>query len=142
MNTNWYVLGSNWLGQSEMGLNYLRYQPAGRAPDAAHVLWTKPLNFGGIVGGSNIGAPDVNFYSGTAYQFQFPNPIIMYGKLYYRLPLANSPSGGGFTCVDLRTGVTDWTGTWDNQLAHSAAHRQTSHHSANSTTLNRQTNME
>jgi hypothetical protein len=96
MNTYWYVLGSHWLGQSEQGLNYQRYQPAGRAPSSPHVMWTKPISFGGIVGGSNVGSSvDVNFYSGTAYQFRFANPLIMYGRLFYTLPLANNPSGGG-----------------------------------------------
>ncbi len=109
MNTNWYVLASNWLGQSEQGANYLRYQKDGRAPSTAHVLWTKPLSFGGVVGGSNVGGPGNTFYSGTAYQFRFANPIIMYGRLYYSLPLANSPTGGGYACVDLRTGQEVWS---------------------------------
>ncbi|MCW3996357.1 MAG: PQQ-like beta-propeller repeat protein [Candidatus Bathyarchaeota archaeon] len=107
-NTYWYVLGSHWLGQSEQGYNYLRYQPAGRAPDTAHVMWTKPISYGGIVGGVNVGPEDVNFYSGTAYQYRFPNPLILYGKLFYPLPLANSPTGGGYACVDLRTGQEEW----------------------------------
>ena len=73
-------------------------------------MWTKPISFGGIVGGSNVGSgADVNFYSGTAYQFRFANPLILYGRLFYTLPLANSPSGGGYTSVDLRTGETIWT---------------------------------
>jgi hypothetical protein len=108
MNTNWYVLGSQWLGQSEQGYNYLRYQGAGRAPSTAHVMWTKPISFGGVVGGTNLGNPDINFYSGTAYQIKFPNPLIIYGRLYYTVPLANSPSGGGYACVDLRSGETLW----------------------------------
>jgi hypothetical protein len=108
MNTQWYVLGSHWLGQSEQGLNYLRYNAAGRAPSTAHVMWTKPISFGGIVGGTNLNTPDVNFYSGTAYQFRFANPLILYGRLFYSLPLANSPTGGGYASVDLRTGETIW----------------------------------
>jgi hypothetical protein len=108
MNTNWYVLASNWLGQSEYGLNYLRYQKDGRAPDTAHVMWTKPLSFGGVVGGENAIVPGMTFYSGTAYQLKFANPLIMYGNLYYNLPMANSPAGGGYACVDLRTGEEIW----------------------------------
>ena len=108
MNTNWYVLGSNWLGQSEQGYNYLRYQSTGRAPSSAHVIWTLPITSGGIVGGSNIGDPQNNFYSGTAYQYQFPNPLILYGRLYYPVPALNSPTGNGYACVDLRTGEQVW----------------------------------
>jgi hypothetical protein len=107
MNTNWYVLASHWLSQGDYGDNYLRYQRFGRAPDTAHVLWTLPISFGGVVGG-NIGPPDMTFYSGTAYQYRFPNPLILYGNLYYPVPMANSPSGGGFACVNLRTGQQVW----------------------------------
>jgi hypothetical protein len=32
----------------------------------------------------------------------------MYGRLYYNKPLANSPIGGGYACVDLRTGEEYW----------------------------------
>jgi outer membrane protein assembly factor BamB len=35
----------------------------------------------------------------------------MYGNVYFSLPLANSPTGNGVTCVDLRTGETKWTRT-------------------------------
>jgi outer membrane protein assembly factor BamB len=108
MNTNWYVLASNWLGQSEFGLNYLRYQTEGRAPDTAHVMWTKPLSFGGVVGGDYAINTGMTFYSGTAYQYRFANPLILYGRLYYNLPVANSPAGGGYACVDLRTGEEIW----------------------------------
>ena len=109
MNTNWYIIGSNWMGQSEFGMNYLRYQKYGRAPDSAHVMWTLPLSFGGVVGGPNVGPnPENTFYSGTAYQLKFPNPLLMYGRLYYNKPLANSPIGGGYACVDLRTGEEYW----------------------------------
>jgi outer membrane protein assembly factor BamB len=108
MNTNWYVLASNWLAQSEYGDNYLRYQKYGRAPDTAHVMWTLPISFGGVVGGANVGTPDMTFYSGTAYQYRFSNPLIMYGNLYYNVPLANTPATGVFACVNLRTGQEIW----------------------------------
>jgi len=117
MNTNWYVLGSHWLAQSEYGHNYLRYQKYGRAPDSAHVMWTLPISFGGIVGGDNIGTPEINFYSGTAYQYRFANPLIMYARLYYSIPKANSPTGNGVACVDLRTGETLWTTTAYNSVS-------------------------
>ncbi|MCW4012793.1 MAG: hypothetical protein NWF07_07350, partial [Candidatus Bathyarchaeota archaeon] len=71
-------------------------------------MWTKPISFGGIVGGVDIRDPQSNFYSGTAYQIKFPNPLLLYGRLYYPQPLANSPTGNGYACVDLRTGETLW----------------------------------
>ncbi|MCL2359274.1 MAG: PQQ-like beta-propeller repeat protein [Nitrososphaerota archaeon] len=109
MNSHWHVLGSNWLGQNLFGSNYLRFQSTGYAPNTPHVMWTKELSFGGIVGGNNIGnSPEINFYSGMAYQIKFPNPIILYGRLYYTIPLGDSPTGGGYGCIDLRTGETLW----------------------------------
>jgi len=117
-NQLWYSIGSNWLGQNEFGATYLKYNPYGWAPDTAHVMWTYPLTWGGIVGGDNAINPDMSFYSGSQYQLKFANPIIMYGNLYFSLPQNNAPGGmsmfgaspsNGLTCVDLRTGETKWT---------------------------------
>ncbi|MEM3377726.1 MAG: PQQ-binding-like beta-propeller repeat protein [Candidatus Bathyarchaeia archaeon] len=71
-------------------------------------MWTKSINFGGIVGGSNTGVEGAAFYSGLSYEARFTNPIIIYGRLYYALPRGNSGSGGGYVCVDLRTGEEIW----------------------------------
>jgi outer membrane protein assembly factor BamB len=80
-------------------------------------MWTKPISFGGIAGGNKAIYPDMTFYSGTAYQLKFANPIIMYGNVYYSVPLANQVSGLGVTCVDLRTGETKWTRPDINSVA-------------------------
>jgi hypothetical protein len=81
-------------------------------------MWTYPLTWGGIVGGENSAVPYMSFYSGTQYQLKFANPIIMYGNVYFSLPVNNAPGGtsifgaspsNGVTCVDLRTGQTKWT---------------------------------
>ena len=108
-NQNWNVIASHWLGQSEFGATYLRYNPYGRAPDTAHVMWTYPLSWGGIVGGDHAIVDTMSFYSGTQYQLKFSNPIIMYGIVYFSLPVNNAISGNGVTAVDLRTGQTLWT---------------------------------
>jgi outer membrane protein assembly factor BamB len=71
-------------------------------------MWTKPVNDGGIVGGAIGTDIGMNFYSGLAYNARFANPIIMYGRLYYELPNRNSASGGGYLCVDLRSGEEQW----------------------------------
>jgi hypothetical protein len=110
-NQFWSIIGSSWLGQSEYGATYLKYNPYGRAPNTAHVMWTYPLSWGGIVGGDNAVVPDMSFYSGTQYQLKFNNPIIMYGTLFFSRPLNNAPTGNGVTAVDLRTGETLWTNT-------------------------------
>jgi outer membrane protein assembly factor BamB len=69
-------------------------------------MWTKPLAFGGVVG---TPYQDPLYYSGLAYENKFGSPLIMNGRLYYPLALGNAGSGGGYTCVDLRTGETIWT---------------------------------
>jgi hypothetical protein len=108
-NRNWNQIASAWVGQNEFGATYLKYNPYGWAPNTAHVMWTYPLSWGGIVGGNHAHVDDVNFYSGTQYQIKFNNPIIMYGNVYFSLPANNAPTGNGVTCVSLRTGETLWT---------------------------------
>ena len=71
-------------------------------------MWTTPINFGGVVGGSNTGKEGATFYSGLSYEPRFSNTIIIYGRLYHDLPRSNDGSGGGYVCVDLRTGEQIW----------------------------------
>ena len=105
---NWYSIASSWIGQNEFGATYLRYQPEGWAPNTAHVIWTHPLTWGGIVGGDNTLNNGGNFYEGL-HRVKFANPLILYGTLYFSLPQGNAASGGGVTAIDLRTGQTKWT---------------------------------
>lgn len=112
-NTDWWTISSHWLG-SDSPLHYnlvpadAKYQPDGTAPNSAHVMWTKRVDEGGVVGGSFTGQEGEMYYSGSAYQPRFYNPIIMNGLLFYAVPSQNSMSGGGYTCVDLRTGEELW----------------------------------
>jgi hypothetical protein len=135
-NTNWYTIASNWLGSgywsyqfgSFQQSGYNLWQTDGAAPNSGHVMWTKPLEFGGVVGGSNTAVPGASFYSGSSYEPVFADSIIMGGYLYYKMPLSdlggsgtsNSRQytivngvayGGAYVCVDLRTGETVWTKT-------------------------------
>ncbi len=108
-NQLWTAIASNWLGQQEYGATYSKFQRYGWAPSTAHVMWTYPLSWGGMVGGNNAVSSTMNFYSGTQYQLKFSNPIIMYGNVYFSLPQNNANSGNGIACVNLRTGETLWT---------------------------------
>jgi len=111
-NRNWYSIAGSWLLKgydtskvySAQGFN-----PYTTAPNTAHIVWTKEMAFGGVVGGPMDG--NVAYYTGMSYEGKWNPPIIMQGRLYYNLPLANSPSGGQFACVDIRTGETLWTKT-------------------------------
>ena len=113
-NTAWWTVSSNWLGSSDytaLGSPQivLDYQPDGTAPNSAHIMWTKPINDGGVVGGSRLGVDGNVFYTGSSYNERFAQPIIMDGRLFYELPYGNSATGGGMNCLDLRTGETLWT---------------------------------
>jgi hypothetical protein len=104
-NTQWHSIASNWLrGSHIVG----KVQPDGAAPSSPHVMWTKPIQFGGVVGGSRTGVDGMTYYDGTAYEGRFNSPIILHGRLYYGLPRSDVGSGGGYVCVDLLTGETLW----------------------------------
>ena len=107
-NTAWASIASNFLDPIKFGAAYtfgsIRFQPDGTAPNSPHIMWTNPINFGGVVGGSNTGKEGATFYSGLSYEPRFSSTIILYGRLYHDLPRGNDGSGGGYVCVDLRTG--------------------------------------
>jgi outer membrane protein assembly factor BamB len=104
-NTNWYTIASNWLAGAQI---FQRVQNDGIAPNSAHIMWTKPIKDGGVVGGTNTGINGMTYYDGTEYEMQFQNIVAMYGRLYYTLPLGSTAGNGGYICVDLRTGETVW----------------------------------
>ncbi len=101
-NSNWWTISSNWLGAPQVIDRVV--QPDGIAPNSAHVMWTKPIQQGGVVGGSREAIDGNTFYPGLTYETKFNTPIIMNGKLYYELPKSNSGTGGGYLCLDLQTG--------------------------------------
>jgi outer membrane protein assembly factor BamB len=107
-NTNWWTISSNWLGVGSPQIGTTNFQQDGTAPDSAHIMWTKQLQFGGVVGGSNVGDQGETFYQGGSYNLRYSNPIVMYGRIYYREPFGQSGAAGDTVCVDLRTGAEIW----------------------------------
>jgi len=112
-NTYWYTISSNWLRggqfgafQMESGLNL--WQKDGIAPNSPHIMWTNPIEFGGVVPGNSTYVPGATYYSGGSYNGRFGNAIIMNGRLFFELPYGNSGSGGGYVSMDLRTGERLW----------------------------------
>ncbi len=111
----WYNITGNWLG---LGLHSFAntgkynltgdYNPYTVAPKAAHILWTKPVAFGGLVGGEFGGTDTSNYYSTSQYEPKWA-PIIMNGVMYYELYPGASTYPVGWVAVDLRTGQTLWT---------------------------------
>jgi hypothetical protein len=137
INSNWYTVSSNWLGEGapvescvgsgDMGsygangvftgaaLN--RYPGDAVGSLTSHIMWTKPLDQGGIVGGDNFAIAGDSYFEGSAYVQRFCNPIIIDGILYYQAPLGydypeglgtSGGSGGGTYAVNLQTGQQIW----------------------------------
>ena len=114
-NNNWYTIASNWLGYGQTSFANTgmysadgNYNPYTNAPNSAHILWTKPEAFGGIMGGSYGGSQTGNFLSTSPYEPKFA-PIIMNGILYYTQYPGSDSYPAGWVAVDLHTGQTIWT---------------------------------
>jgi hypothetical protein len=133
-NTDWWTISSNWLGiaspapsgVSTLGANngpMFRNDAIG--PLTSHVMWTLPLQFGGVVGGNqfraggsdpNSDAYGVQYFEGSSYAPRFYSPIIMNGVLFYTqvASFTGSPTSGGSAtgptvAIDLRTGKQLWS---------------------------------
>jgi outer membrane protein assembly factor BamB len=119
LNIDWYQLGGNWLGDN-LGLgggaagggyynNTANYNPYTTAPNTAHILWTKPYSFGGIVGGDYGGTTYGSDYnSNNMYQPKWGG-IIINGVAFYTWVPGSTTSPAGWVAVDMRTGQTLWT---------------------------------
>jgi len=101
MNRGWWVISGNWLS-GPAPLN--SFNPYTTAPSTSHIVWTKPMEFGGMPGGIQ----DISYYEGSAYEVYWTPPIILNGRIYI-----NELAGPryGFYSIDLRTGQTVW---WQN----------------------------
>ena len=110
-NPGWWSISSDWLGTGSPQLTtFSRYISDGVGPTTSHIMWTKPLQAGGVVGGDNFEIQGDTYFEGSAYISRYRNPIIVNGKLYYKGPLGfSSGSGGPTVCVDLRTGELIWS---------------------------------
>ncbi len=110
-NQEWYTISGNWfgIGAGSFGLSMYNasgnFNPYTTVPDTAHVVWTKPLVFGGLIGGDFGGTATSNYYNGKSYEPAFGPPVIINGVLYYNDPATPRQ---GFYAVDLRTGETLW----------------------------------
>jgi outer membrane protein assembly factor BamB len=106
MNREWYAIAGNWLNDGTDN-HYTK------GPESAHIVWTKELFTGGIVGGDT----DKSYYTGSSYERKWSPPVIIQGRLYYNQPLSDKTyqsrdltvlEGQKLVCVDLRTGEELW----------------------------------
>jgi hypothetical protein len=122
-NSYWYSISSNWLGTPGATATNQGYGSCYRdeyvGSQTAHVMWTKPIQDGGIVGGNLSTVAGASYFEGTAYLGRYKNPIIVAGKLYYTEPVSFVGAVSGDTvCVDLRTGEEYWRSSTVPALSH------------------------
>jgi hypothetical protein len=55
-NTDWWTISSNWLGRQspQLAEGRFRVEPDGVGPKTSHVMWTRPIQDGGVVGGAGV----------------------------------------------------------------------------------------
>ncbi len=101
MNRDWSQIVSNWLGGASMRDGSTQNFGFGKAPESAHVLWTKPMWAGGIMD-TRYGAMnyETNHYEGLQF-----NPTIINGKIYY--DVSSIPKIGWY-CLNLYTGEVEF----------------------------------
>ena len=132
-NPGWFKISSNWLGtgspvNSNTGYGVIsgtggqsaiqRYPGDAVGSKTGHVMWTKPVQSGGVVGGDNYEIEGQTFFEGSAYINRFQNPIIVAGMLIYKEPLNfASATGGDTVCVDISTGKELWRNPTMPQLS-------------------------
>ena len=123
VNSLWSTISGNWLGfaSSTFAATGMynasgNFNPYTKAPNTAHIVWTKPEAFGGMIGGEFGGSQTSNYYSTSQYEPKFA-PIIINGVLYYMQYPGASTNPAGWAAVDLRTGKTLWTNTISDALA-------------------------
>ena len=114
-NNNWNTIGGNWLGlgistfaNTGMYNASANYNPYTTAPNTAHILWNRPIAFGGIMGGEFGNSETANFYSTSQYEPKFA-PIIISGILYYTEYPGSNQDPSAILAVDLHTGKTIWS---------------------------------
>ncbi len=123
-NPGWFTISSNWLGTGQPGYGGFTasYNLGGNGavffagdtvgPLTSHVMWTKPLQSGGIVGGDKFDIQGNAYFEGSAYNQRYQNPIVINGKIYYNEPVSfTGHNYGPLNCVDLRTGELIWSRT-------------------------------
>jgi outer membrane protein assembly factor BamB len=119
----WYTISGSWLYDPDN-----RFAPFNDyAPETAHVLWTKPLTIGGLVGSDvglagSINQGAVGFGTGDAYEGIWSSRLIVAGRLYYAVTAAGMLTNAAlpepviYHCVDLHTGEELWSKIFmDNQ---------------------------
>ena len=105
-NKGWYTIGDNWLMPaydilSRPFQNGAAFAPYTSGPKSPHILWAKPITFGGIAGGPS---GDRVMYTGLSYEAFYDYKVIINGRLYYKDHGPISTATYGTRVLDLYTG--------------------------------------
>ncbi len=101
---NWLMNGYDYPSRSFTIAS--TFSPYTSAPESPHVLWTTPIEFGGVMGGQ---FGDRDYYTGLAYE-QFYSPLyIIQGQIIYTdHGPGSSLTAYGTRCLSLYTGQQLW----------------------------------
>jgi hypothetical protein len=116
----WQTIGGNWLPASNNAVTYNRIAYGNDyAPKTPHLLWSRPITTGGLIGGAQSGIEgditNQRITIGDAYQGKFLGSVIMLGNLYYdEYPTTSKIHQ--ITAVNLHTGEKLWSQTLLNNL--------------------------
>ncbi|MCW4004305.1 MAG: PQQ-like beta-propeller repeat protein, partial [Candidatus Bathyarchaeota archaeon] len=119
-NFAWAALGGNWWGLYKPSFTDTggydaqgnNFNPYSLAPNSAHIMWVKPVAFGGQPG-LPVSGDQESQYTSTSILYRQFEPIILNGVIYYKL-YTNTPTTSssvetpGWNAVDLRTGKLLW----------------------------------
>ena len=114
-NRDWWPKTGNWLMPGvETTFRFFdqgcAYAPNNDGPDSSHIMWTRPITDGGLIGGEEYGS--ASFYTGMSYEMKLSTMIVINGKYYYnRMPTGQGP---GYIVLDLRTGEELWRNEEDS----------------------------
>ncbi|MGA2682751.1 MAG: PQQ-binding-like beta-propeller repeat protein [Candidatus Bathyarchaeia archaeon] len=135
VNGLWSTITGNWLGLSAYAFATTgvynitgNYNPYTIAPKTAHIIWTRPVAFGGLVGGEFGGSETSNYYSSSQYEPKWAT-VIMNGIMYYEEFPTSIGTPAGTIAIDLRTGSKIWEDTY------STVQPSTGYSTANATLL-------
>ena len=112
---NWLGLGVSTFANTGQYNQQGDYAPYTTAPNSPHILWTKPVAFGGTMGGEFGSDQQSNYWSTSQYQPKFA-PIIIQDVLYYVNYPGSTQNPAGWSAVNLHTGQTIWTQNYTTNL--------------------------
>jgi len=104
---SWFGLRSPAFATTGMYDGMGNFNPYDKAPNTAHIVWTKPTHFGGQPG-APIPSDQMSQYMSTTIATSYFEPIILNGILYYTKYGGPTAEVTGWVAIDLRTGETLW----------------------------------